>query len=209
MLAGRPPFEGETPLSVAIQHLNNEPKRLDERRPDLDPSLARIVHTLLAKKPEARYQSAADLLVDLRGLQIEGLEEGWPTDVEQWTTSDLRTTLDQKSAATQQLQSVMVAEAQRQRTRRPWWFLIAVPATLVSGIAFAWLIRPASLLDIAPDQQPSIQHKSTVDKQFDYAKELWTVPAFLSVSQHFPPGPARQHGPAHHRPDPRSPLLPR
>jgi serine/threonine-protein kinase len=187
MLAGRPPFEGETPLSVAIQHLNNEPKPLNEWRPDLDSDLARIVHRLLAKKPEARYQTAADVLRDLRGLQIEGLEEGWPSDIEQWAGSDLRTTLDHRFAATQQLQSVMVAETQRQRTRRPWWFVVAVPATFVAGTVLAWLSRPDSLLDIASNQEVNIQQKASAEKQFGFAKELWTVRAFNSVSEHFPP----------------------
>lgn len=192
MLSGRPPFEGDTPLSVAIQHLNNEPKPLAELRPDLDPSLARIVHTLLAKKPEARYQSAVDLLRALRGLQIEGLEEGWPADVEQWTASELHTTLDEKFAVTQQLQSVMVAETQRRRLGRPWWFATLLPATFVGGVALALLMRPDSLLDSATDPQ-IIAEKATVEKQFEYAKELWTVPAFLSVPQHFPPAESREN----------------
>jgi serine/threonine-protein kinase len=193
MLAGRAPFEAETPLSVAIQHLNSEPKPLAEWRPDLDPALARVVHTLLAKRPEDRYQSAAELLRDLRGLQIEGLEAGWPTDVEQWTATELHPTLDEKAAATQQLQTVMLAEADRRRFWRPWWFVIATPVAFVGGIVLAWLMRPASLLDSASDQRMIIERKATVAEQFDYAKELWTAAAFSSVPTNFPPEDSREN----------------
>lgn len=192
MLAGRPPFEGETPLSVAIQHLNNQPKPLAEWRPDLDPALVRIVHTLLAKKPENRYQSAAELLRDLRGLRVEGLEEGWPTVVEQWTASELHAAVDERTVVTQQLQTVMLAESQP-RQRRPWWLLWAVPAAFFGGTIVAWLVRPASLLDSDSQRARIIERQATVSDQFDYAKALWTVPAFLSVTQHFPPEESREN----------------
>src|SRR5262245_48587019 len=68
MLAGRPPFDGETALAVAVQHLKNEPNRLELVRPDLPEGLCRIVHKLLAKQPKDRYQKAVELLKDLKGL---------------------------------------------------------------------------------------------------------------------------------------------
>ena len=77
MLAGRPPFEGETPLSVAVQHLRTEPERLENLRPDLPEGLCRIVHRLLAKNPAERYQTPADVMRDLRALNVDGLEQ-WP-----------------------------------------------------------------------------------------------------------------------------------
>ena len=62
MLAGRPPFEGDSPLSVAVQHLRAEPTRLEALRPDLPEGLCRIVHRLLAKVPDERYATAADAM---------------------------------------------------------------------------------------------------------------------------------------------------
>src|SRR5262245_53658712 len=40
MLAGHTPFDGDTALAIAVQHLKNEPKRLEELRPDLPPALS-------------------------------------------------------------------------------------------------------------------------------------------------------------------------
>ncbi len=46
MLAGSPPFGGETALSVAVQHLKKQPDPLENLRRDLPPALCRIVHKI-------------------------------------------------------------------------------------------------------------------------------------------------------------------
>jgi eukaryotic-like serine/threonine-protein kinase len=75
MLAARPPFEGDSPLKIAIQHLQNEPKRLEDLRKRLcRKGLCRIVHKMLAKRPQDRYQNASELLRDLRTVQVEGAD---------------------------------------------------------------------------------------------------------------------------------------
>jgi eukaryotic-like serine/threonine-protein kinase len=66
LLAGKPPFDGQTALSVAVQHLNNEPAVLSQRRPDLPRSLCAIVHQLMAKDRNKRYPDAQSVLTDLR-----------------------------------------------------------------------------------------------------------------------------------------------
>jgi serine/threonine-protein kinase len=81
MLAGRPPFDGETALAVAIQHLKTEPKRLETVRPDLPEGLCRVIHKLLAKQPRDRYQKPIELLHDLKGLSIAGLDGDWVGDL--------------------------------------------------------------------------------------------------------------------------------
>ena len=68
MLAGRPPFEGETPLNVAVQHLKKEADPLNQIRPDVPAQLCEMIGTLMNKSPEARYESAAALLKDLRSV---------------------------------------------------------------------------------------------------------------------------------------------
>src|SRR6478672_13394799 len=62
MLAGRPPFDGDTALAVAVQHLRNEPLRLETVRPDIPSGLCRIVHKMLAKNPLDRFQKPADIV---------------------------------------------------------------------------------------------------------------------------------------------------
>jgi eukaryotic-like serine/threonine-protein kinase len=65
LFAGQPPFEGHTPFEVALHHVQTEPVPLTKVRPDLPPELCAIVHKMMAKKLEDRYQNCADLLKDL------------------------------------------------------------------------------------------------------------------------------------------------
>jgi serine/threonine-protein kinase len=76
MLSGAPPFRGETALVVAVQHLKEEPDPLEKIRGDLPPLLCRIVHKMLAKDPEKRYQSAQAVLKDLKRVTADSDGKG-------------------------------------------------------------------------------------------------------------------------------------
>src|SRR4029079_7691487 len=76
MLSGAPPFRGETALVVAVQHLNAEPDPLEQIRGDLPPLLCRIIHKMLAKDPEKRYQSAQAVLKYLKRVTADGETKG-------------------------------------------------------------------------------------------------------------------------------------
>ena len=72
LLAGRPPFRGETALAVAFHQVHTPSPSLTDSRPDLSPSVCRLVQRLLAKKPDERFPSAESLLQDLRELEKRG-----------------------------------------------------------------------------------------------------------------------------------------
>ena len=69
MLTGRPPFAGETTADVLGALLHKEPAPLTEVAPDTPRGLQRVVGKALRKDREERYQTAKDLLVDLRQLK--------------------------------------------------------------------------------------------------------------------------------------------
>lgn len=58
MLTGRVPFEGDSPISVALKHIQNEPRQPTEINPDIPEKVENIVLKALAKEPENRYESA-------------------------------------------------------------------------------------------------------------------------------------------------------
>jgi len=66
MLTGRPPFEGETPSDIIGLILQRDPAPLSALMPDAPPELERIVSKALDKSQDERYQTAKDLLADLR-----------------------------------------------------------------------------------------------------------------------------------------------
>jgi serine/threonine protein kinase len=59
MLAGRPPFAGETPVAVAAAHVSREVPSLIDQVPDLPPHVAHACEQALAKDPSARPPTAA------------------------------------------------------------------------------------------------------------------------------------------------------
>jgi serine/threonine-protein kinase len=65
MLAGQPPFRGETALAVAVQHVQGTAVDLAVHRPDLPRELCALVMKLMAKDPKVRYASAGEMLRDL------------------------------------------------------------------------------------------------------------------------------------------------
>ncbi len=75
LLTGRPPFVGESPVSVAYQHVREEARPPSQLNPDVSATIDNIVAKSLAKRVEDRYQSAADMRKDIdraiAGLQVE------------------------------------------------------------------------------------------------------------------------------------------
>ncbi len=65
MLAGRPPFEGDSSSAVIMQHIDTPAPELSRFRTDIPRDLEQAVARALAKDPEARYDSPAALRADL------------------------------------------------------------------------------------------------------------------------------------------------
>ena len=66
MLTGRLPFEGDTPVNVAIQHINSIPIRPRELNPDIPPVLEAITMKAMAHELDQRYASAEEMLEELK-----------------------------------------------------------------------------------------------------------------------------------------------
>ena len=66
MLSGKVPFEGESTVTVALAHIQEEAVTLDVAEPGIPHSLSKIVQKCMQKKPDMRYMSAAALISDLK-----------------------------------------------------------------------------------------------------------------------------------------------
>lgn len=65
MLAGRPPFPVGTALQKMLQHQSDDPPNLQQLRPDVPETVEELVETMLAKRPQDRFQSPPELLAAL------------------------------------------------------------------------------------------------------------------------------------------------
>ncbi len=65
MMSGRPPYDGETPVSVAIQHINGGAVMPSTLNPNIPGGLEQIIMKAMAHGADARYESAGAMLSDL------------------------------------------------------------------------------------------------------------------------------------------------
>ena len=74
LLTGRPPFTGDSPVAIAYQHVRENPIPPSRLDPDLPPWADAIVLKAMAKSPNDRYQSGAEMLADIQraasGMQV-------------------------------------------------------------------------------------------------------------------------------------------
>ena len=70
MLCGRPPFAADTELATAMQHVQATPSPPRQLRAGIPRSLEQVVLRAMAKRPEDRYQSAADLRAALLAVDM-------------------------------------------------------------------------------------------------------------------------------------------
>lgn len=66
MLTGHVPFDGDTTISVALKHVNEEPKSMRLRNSQISKALDQVVMRALCKDKKRRYQTAAEMAADLR-----------------------------------------------------------------------------------------------------------------------------------------------
>jgi predicted Ser/Thr protein kinase len=136
LLAGRLPFSGDTAAAVLYQHAHQPPPALANLVPDVPPPLARIVERMLEKDPEHRYQTAGEVLRDLREFH-----QGPPAFVA-------------AVAAPHERRRIAFENSVSRRTTR--WIL----STLALGLAVClavWALWPPSPATVTtvPDDPPS------------------------------------------------------
>ena len=69
MLTGRPPFDGDTPVAVAMQHIQDAPVPPGQYNPGIPPALEEIVLRCLEKVPEMRFRDGSQLARALESYQ--------------------------------------------------------------------------------------------------------------------------------------------
>jgi len=69
MVSGRVPFDGETPLSIAMKHKTEKPRNVREWNTQVSAELAAVISKCMEKAPGDRFQNAEDLMEDLNKIE--------------------------------------------------------------------------------------------------------------------------------------------
>ncbi len=96
MLSGRVPFKGESPISVALKHIQKEPKELKEVFPSVPEEVNQLVMKTLSKEPEDRQESASQLREEII-MAIKNIEASDQFKEEKTGEEDSQTKILNKS----------------------------------------------------------------------------------------------------------------
>jgi serine/threonine-protein kinase len=167
LLTGRPPFIGDSPVSVAYQHVREEAKPPSQLNPDVSQAIDNIVAKSLAKRVDDRYESAAAMRKDIE-LVLAGHAVAPPT-----------TTTSVVPGATQVAPAVAAAAAAggaRRAAPEPddedpdnsgkWWAIGALAVVLIAAIVgVLWFTGAFSEDKPTPPKQVEVQNVTgqTVD----------------------------------------------
>jgi hypothetical protein len=194
MLAGRPPFEGDTPLQLAVQHMQVPPPALDSLRPDLPAELCRMVHALLEKDPDARLQTPQELLQRLQRIADElsaspnlaGSLGDVPVRLPLATQTDDGVPV---STYTERLQAVIDRRISRQRAWRRWSVVGSLMGLLAATTAGWAAVRFGGRGGILPPlvERLGIPKQQTVQRQYFEALMRDSVADWRAVESYFPP----------------------
>ncbi|HET7357339.1 MAG TPA: Stk1 family PASTA domain-containing Ser/Thr kinase [Nocardioidaceae bacterium] len=155
LLTGRPPFVGESPVSVAYQHVREQAAPPSSLDPDLPPEVDAIVMKALAKRVEDRYQSAAAMRAD-----IERFLAGKPVTAAAVPADDATAFIppEPETGATSVFGGGMPPEEREDERRKRWPFVLLALAVLAL-VVIAAVFGP-KLFSSAPPQKsvPTLLH---------------------------------------------------
>jgi tRNA A-37 threonylcarbamoyl transferase component Bud32 len=200
LLTGQVPFPGGTLMQKLDGHRFHEPKPVEELRPDVPPAAAAVVRKLMAKKPEERYQTPAEVAAALAGANGEtslAVSSGGGTLVDERRPAvPAERTADTVASPFADLWSDERAvaagpQASRGAGRRRWLLLPAVAGAslVVAGLVFLLVLllrrgaepppqtAAGGTLDAGP---PTARAPGKVDDA--WLKEVATLPADRQVT---------------------------
>jgi serine/threonine-protein kinase len=142
MLTGSLPFRGDSAVTVALKHVNEQPPEPAELVPGLPYSLNQIVLKALAKSPDQRYRTAAEFSADLVAAR-----SGGPLLAATYDASLERTMVQPSEAGNEGTTRVLPVAAAggaagaatggpgRRRKRSPWPWIALVAFLVIAAVA--------------------------------------------------------------------------
>ncbi len=180
LLAGRPPFRGETALAIAYHQVHTLPPSLAELRPDLSPSVCQLIQRMLAKQPNERFSSAESLLHELRELEKRiGANGEFTMPVDSLTMA----------SAVRLSEPYWPSWSAWLRPSAHPWVAFAVWGALLATVAAALgtrSARHAPTTSIPAGALAHVEREPTLVRQLEVARRTNTDDAWWAVLQYFP-----------------------
>ena len=139
MVAGRLPFAGDFEQAVVYGILNEPPEPLTSVRTGVSMDLERLVNKLLTKEADYRYQTAADLIADLKSLDVTGSGHS-RRSMPSATMTGTQVAAATKAVLPKWVWPVVAAAAFVVGAAAAWWAVSHRPSEPVQVIRFPFLL---------------------------------------------------------------------
>jgi tetratricopeptide (TPR) repeat protein len=163
MVTGRVPFEGETPLGIAMKHKSEMPKNPKELNAQIPDDLSRVILRCMEKDKEKRYQSPGEVRSELTRI-----EKGIPTT----------------EKVVPRKESITSKEITVSFSLKKLFIPALVVIALIAAAIIIWQLLPKEEAVLAPKIENSIAvisfENQTGDKAYDYLQKA--IPALLITS---------------------------
>ena len=173
LLSGRPPFESDDPLALAVMHLHETPEPLDRARgnSDLPEWMIAVISRLMSKLPADRFQSPSELIAAVLGQTADA--------------TDSYGTIGTAAATIRLQRATDAAVGERKQNFLRWAIAIALPL-IAGGVSLAMSLNKPPR-DIGQLLRPTetIQSKS-VEEQFLVAATRNDVSSWKAVEKFYP-----------------------
>ena len=135
LLTGKVPYDGETPISIALKHLQEQAVPPSKLNPRVSPALENVVMRAIAKSPDQRYSTAKELLQDLRKVQAGGTVEKIDIEDRDLESTRIHRSLSAgvNSALGSEDKGVTATKPNAKKTRKRWPWIALLAFILVAG----------------------------------------------------------------------------
>ena len=175
ILAGKPPFDGENPIAIAVKQVNEDAQKLHVVRKDAPEELNTLVHDMMAKSADDRPASPSELLNRIKKVRISD-EQDWDSLAEKLMRDDSEllspNDTESKLAVTRQLQQIMLGQVGHWWTSKSIWLALAALLLIAAslGAATAMFNPPLDLLaNRKSGTGTTVPKKSNVQEQYQSA----------------------------------------
>ncbi|TCI27478.1 Stk1 family PASTA domain-containing Ser/Thr kinase [Exiguobacterium sp. SH5S13] len=158
LVTGRVPFIGETPVAVALQHLQDDPIRPLDLNPKIPQALENCIMQALAKSPGARHASVAAFKKDcLTSLSSDRADEPkrMPTEQDEFDQTLVMAPVvpeEPKEVVKQPAAAVEPESATpKKQKKKKWWLWLVLVLLLIGGGVAAYVVADEMSRAVVPD----------------------------------------------------------
>ncbi|ROR72914.1 Stk1 family PASTA domain-containing Ser/Thr kinase [Bogoriella caseilytica] len=156
LLTGQPPFQGDSAVAVAYQHVREMPRTPSAVTPDIPEALDRVVLKALAKDREERYSDAAAMRADLRaavrGDRVEAPATAvWAAPPPPGSGGSPTQVMAAGGPPTATMVGAPVTPEEEDEKRSRWWVWLLLVIALLAIVGVVWALVIGN-----QDDQPAI-----------------------------------------------------